>query len=355
MLGLKIHDNADFGAEIIRAVREGDGLSRVELARVLGVAASTIGRHVDSLVDAGYFTETLETSQSAGRPPTRLRPNPARGCFLGVDFNATDLFATVVDFAQNTIKQIRRPLDEARSVPLIVEHLSKAIKDLAAEAGLPVLSVGIAAPGRVDNRKGIALHYAHVPGFENVKSLNDLVAMAKARPNEISYAILGMGSTGHLTMEWISSLAGIKLQPVAYKGGAPATADVLGGHVPLLFADSTVIAPHVKAGKLRPIAVNFGKRMPGFPDVPTVIEQGFTEVNALPWVVLAGPPNMSAADAKRVADAVQRVYARPELIRALQAQNIEPKSSSPKEATELMERDLAVWKKIIQQKGIKGS
>ena len=168
MLGLKIHDNADFGAEIIRAVREGDGLSRVELARVLGVAASTIGRHVDSLVDAGYFTETLETSQSAGRPPTRLRPNPARGCFLGVDFNATDLFATVVDFAQNTIKQIRRPLDEARSVPLIVEHLSKAIKDLAAEAGLPVLSVGIAAPGRVDNRKGIALHYAHVPGFENV-------------------------------------------------------------------------------------------------------------------------------------------------------------------------------------------
>jgi len=194
-----------------------------------------------------------------------------------------------------------------------------------------------------------------VPGFENVKSLKDLVAMAKAKPGEISYAILGLGSTGHLTMEWISSLAGIKLQPVAYKGGAPATADVLGGHVPLLFADSTVIAPHVRAGKLRPIAVNFGKRMPGFPDVPTVIEQGFEQINALPWVVLVGPPNMPAADAKRVADAVQRVYAKPELIKALQAQNIEPKVSSPKEATQLMERDLALWKKIIQEKGIKGS
>ena len=140
-----------------------------------------------------------------------------------------------------------------------------------------------------------------------------------------------------------------------HRGDEPATADVLGGHVPLLFADSTVIAPHVKAGKLRPIAVNFSRRMPGFPDVPTVAEQGFKEVNALPWVVLAGPNKMPEADAKKVAEAVKRAYAKPDLMQALEAQNIVPKSSSPKEAAQLMLRDLAAWKKIIQDKGIKGS
>jgi hypothetical protein len=105
MLGLKVQDNAEFGAEIIRKVREHDALSRVELARVLGVAASTIGRHVDALIAGGYFTETLEPTREAGRPPTKLRPDAKRGCFLGVDFYADHMFATQVDFAQHTISQ----------------------------------------------------------------------------------------------------------------------------------------------------------------------------------------------------------------------------------------------------------
>lgn len=193
-----------------------------------------------------------------------------------------------------------------------------------------------------------------VPGFENVHTLTDLIQMAKRKPGEISYAILGLGSTGHLTMEWISGLAGVKLQPVAYKGGAPATADVLGGHVPVLFADSTVIAPHVKAGKLRPIALNYSKRLPAFPGVPTVMEQGFPQVTAGAWVVLAGPPNMPAAEVSKVAEAMQRVLSKPEVMQAMQAQNVVPKSSTPKAADQLMKGDLDIWKKIIQDKGIKG-
>jgi len=194
-----------------------------------------------------------------------------------------------------------------------------------------------------------------VAGFENVHGLKDLVALAKSKPDQISYATLGLGSTGHLTVEWISSLAGIQMQPVAYKGGAPATTDVLGGHVPILIADSTVVAPHIKAGKLRPIAINYSERMPGFPDVPTVAEQGFKEVSALPWVVLAGPPNMPSAHANSLAEAVRRIYAKPSLIQAMEQQNLVPKTSSPQEAAQLMQRDLADWKKIIQDRGIKGA
>ncbi|MCL1962611.1 MAG: tripartite tricarboxylate transporter substrate binding protein [Desulfovibrionaceae bacterium] len=194
-----------------------------------------------------------------------------------------------------------------------------------------------------------------VAGFENVHNLKDLVALAKNKPGQINYAILGIGSTGHLTMEWFSDLAGIKMQPVAYKGGAPAVTDVLGGHVPLLVLDSTVVAPHIQAGKLRPIAVNYSERMPGFSEVPTMAEQGFKEVSALPWVVLAGPPNMPAADANAVAEAVRRAYAKPDLIEAMKQQNIVPKTSSPQQAAQLMRSDLAKWKKIIQEKGIKGA
>ncbi|ARU03932.1 hypothetical protein CCO03_03885 [Comamonas serinivorans] len=193
-----------------------------------------------------------------------------------------------------------------------------------------------------------------VPGMENVHTLKDLLAVARAKPG-LNYAILGVGSTGHLTMEWIASIAGVKMQYVPYKGGAPATADLLGGHVGMLVVDSTVVAPHVKAGKLRAIAVNYPTRMPGFPDIPTVHEQGFKEVSGVPWVVLVGPAGMSEVDTRKVSQALARVLAKPEVAQAMRAQNVEPRSSSPADAAKLMRDDLASWKKIIQDKGIKVS
>ncbi len=168
MLGLKVQDNADFGAEIIRKVRDFESLSRVELARVLGVAASTIGRHVDSLVAGGYFTETVEPTKEAGRPPTKLRPNPAKGCFLGVDFYADMAFATVVDFAQRPIGRRKLPLGGSKGVETVLQEILDVLMDLQKEAQLPVLAVGLALPGRVDTKKGIGIRYAHIPGWENV-------------------------------------------------------------------------------------------------------------------------------------------------------------------------------------------
>lgn len=193
-----------------------------------------------------------------------------------------------------------------------------------------------------------------VPGMENVYSLNDLLAVARAQPG-LNYAILGVGSTGHLTMEWIASLAGVKMQYVPYKGGAPATVDLLGGHIGALVVDSTVVAPHVKSGRLRAIAVNYPTRMPGFPEIPTVHEQGFKEVSGVPWVVLVGPAGMSEADASKVSSAMARVLAKPEVVQAMRAQNVEPKSSEPAEAAKLMHEDLERWKTIIQDNGIKAS
>ena len=181
MLGLKVQDNADFGAEIIRKVRDHQSLSRVELARVLGVAASTIGRHVDSLVAGGYFTETVEPTKEAGRPPTKLRPNPGRGCFLGLDFYADTMFVTAVDFAQRPIAQRRIPLAGSKGAQVVIEEITAALQELQTETQLPLLSVGLAVPGRVDTRKGIGIKYVHVPGWDNVP-LAELIGKAMKVP-----------------------------------------------------------------------------------------------------------------------------------------------------------------------------
>ena len=168
MLGLKVQDNAEFGAEIIRKVREHETLSRVELARVLGVAASTIGRHVDALLSGGYFTETLEPTREAGRPPTKLRPKADRGCFLGVDFHADRMFASLVDFAQQPITRRSLPLDGEKGAEVVMTQLLGALRDMRDETQLPLLAVGLAVPGRVDTRRGVGLKYVHVPGWEDI-------------------------------------------------------------------------------------------------------------------------------------------------------------------------------------------
>ena len=190
-----------------------------------------------------------------------------------------------------------------------------------------------------------------VPGMENVHSLQDLVKLAKAKPG-MTYGAMGIGSTGHLTMEWLNSLAGVKMQVVPYKGGSPAMADMLGGHLGVLTADSTVVVPHLKSGKVRVIAVNYPQRVPGFPDVGTIQEQGFKEITGVPWVALAGPPGMSAAQTDKVAKALARVLAKPELVQAMQALNVEPRSSSPNETAQLMHGDLAVWSRVIKENKI---
>lgn len=180
MLGLKVQDNAEFGAEIIRKVREREGLSRVELARELGVAASTIGRHVDALVSGQYFSETVEPTREAGRPPTRLRPNPRRGCFIGIDFHSKGLFATAVDFAQQTITQKSYPLTGSAGVEVVLEEIGNALVDMRQAAELPVLAAGIATPGRVDAARGIGTYYVHIPGFVNVPMSEKLSAVVGA-------------------------------------------------------------------------------------------------------------------------------------------------------------------------------
>lgn len=191
-----------------------------------------------------------------------------------------------------------------------------------------------------------------VAGLENVHSIQDLIAVARAKNGQLSYTSSSVGSTGHLTMEWLCNLAGVRMQHIAYKGGAPAVVDVLGGHVGIIVTDTTVIGPHIRSGKVRAIAINYPKRVDEFSDVPTIIEQGFKELSATPWATLVGPPNMDKGRVADMAAAVQKVLSDPKIIARMRELTVFAKHSTPDQARELMERDLRLWRKVIEDNKI---
>jgi len=157
-------------AELIRQTRQLSQASRKDLAYAVNNARSTVGRQVDQLVQAGYLVELgPEPMHSAGRPRILLELNPEAGCFFGVDFEARSLFGVAVDFAQNTI--VRHTITHQRppSSDQLIHSIKLLLQHLHDEVGKrPPLAIGLGVPGHVDPVKGLALHYEHISGWENI-------------------------------------------------------------------------------------------------------------------------------------------------------------------------------------------
>lgn len=160
---------ANLEAEMLRRVRARGGLSRVQLARELKLAPSTAGIYVDRLVRDGFLLEA-ETSEreTAGRPATALVPNPHRGRFVGVDFEARNLMATVVDFSQLPLRQIHKTIRPADSTVQILAKITQAIDELMEGDARPVLGIGVGVPGTIDPVTNVAVHYEFIQGWSDV-------------------------------------------------------------------------------------------------------------------------------------------------------------------------------------------
>jgi N-acetylglucosamine repressor len=161
-------------AELLLRVRAQEGLSRVELARSLNLAPSTVGIYVDHLVEEGYLFEGKATEREFGRPPTILALNPQGGRFIGVDFEARNIMAIAVDFSQRLLKQYHDTITAAESVESILRKIEQAIKTVGAGDDRKVLAIGVGVPGVIDPARGIALSYKHVKGWENVPIVSRL-------------------------------------------------------------------------------------------------------------------------------------------------------------------------------------
>lgn len=161
-------------ADLLLRVRALEGLSRVDLARSLNLAPSTVGIYVDHLVEEGYLFEGKAAERDFGRPPTILALNPQGGRFIGVDFEARNIMAVAVDFSQRPLKQFHDTIAVAEPVETILRKIEHAIKTVSAGDDRKVLAIGVAVPGVIDSARGVALSYKHIQGWENVPLVSRL-------------------------------------------------------------------------------------------------------------------------------------------------------------------------------------
>ncbi len=160
---------ASLEAEMLRRVRARGGLSRVQLARELKLAPSTAGIYADRLVRDGFLLETESPErEAAGRPPTALVPNPQGGRFVGVDFEARNLMATVVDFSQRPLGRIHKTIRPDDSNAQILDKITQAIRELMAGDTSAVLGIGVGVPGTIDPVQNVAVHYDFIQGWNDV-------------------------------------------------------------------------------------------------------------------------------------------------------------------------------------------
>jgi len=154
--------------EILKRIRARTALSRVELARELHLAPSTIGIYADRLRKEGFLLESTKAGSDFGRPPTLLTLNPRAGQFIGVDFEARNVRATAVDFSQQPLKQAHRTINRGETAGRVLERIESAIAEVRRVDDLPVLGIGLGVPGTIDPARGLALAYDLIPGWLNV-------------------------------------------------------------------------------------------------------------------------------------------------------------------------------------------
>ena len=186
-----------------------------------------------------------------------------------------------------------------------------------------------------------------------VKSVKELIALAKAHPGEINYASSGNGSPQHMPMEMLKAATGIKLVHVPYKGLIPALNDVVGGQVPLMFAGMSGALPHIQSGRLRALAVGGVKRSPALPAVPTVAEAGVAGFNYAAWtgfLVPAGTPKDIVA---RLNAEITRILALPEVRDKLTSLGFELAGGTPDEFGTLIRTDIERVAKVVRDAGIR--
>lgn len=187
------------------------------------------------------------------------------------------------------------------------------------------------------------------------KSVQELVAMAKARPEKITYASSGAGNSTHLAAEFFQAATGVKLLHVPYKGGSAGTSDLLGGHVDLQFTSVLETSSAVKAGQLRALAVTSAQRTAALPDVPTLAESGVRGAESGSWVALLGPTGLAPDVVARLSADVQSVMATPEVKQALVAQGATALGAGPDALRKMIADDTRRYGDVIRRLGLKAA
>jgi tripartite-type tricarboxylate transporter receptor subunit TctC len=183
------------------------------------------------------------------------------------------------------------------------------------------------------------------------KSVPDFIKIAKSRTGGLNYASAGNGSSNHLSMELFKSLAGLNLVHVPYKGSAPAVTDLIGGQVDAMFDNVPNVIQHVKAGRLRALAVSSRKRSAFLPDVPTVAESGVPDFDVSVWFGVVAPAGTPAPVVAKLNAEMNRILALADVAQLFRAQGVEPRGGNPREFAAFLRSQTAKWAKVVKDSG----
>ena len=189
----------------------------------------------------------------------------------------------------------------------------------------------------------------HPPVAAN--SLRELVELARRNPGKFDYASLGSGTAAHLGMELFKTAARIHLVHIPYRGSAPAVADLIGGQVQVMMDGLPSALPHVKAGRLRALALTSQKRSPAAPELPTIAESGYADFYADAWSGLFAPKGTPRAVLEKLAAETQRILNLPDVRERFAGLGAEPVGSTPAEFAQHVQREIAKWARAVKQSG----
>lgn len=210
----------------------------------------------------------------------------------------------------------------------------ESIRDFTPVAGLATSTITLSA-------------HPSVPA----RTVKDLIALAKAKPDALSFASSGSGGVSHLVGEMFKFQAGVQMLHVPYKGDAPALADLVGGQVSLQFGTAVSFLPYIQSGKLKALAVTSTKRSPILPEVPTVSESGLKGFEALQWFGVFGPAGLPRDLVARLHGEIQRIVQTPELKDRLTKLASEPLVGTPEQFAAFQKSEIAKWAKVVKASG----
>jgi len=185
-----------------------------------------------------------------------------------------------------------------------------------------------------------------------VTTTRDLIALAKAKPGTLNFASAGQGSIPHLAAELFASMAGIKMNHVPYKGGGPAVTDTIAGQTDLYFGSAAASLPHVRAGKLRAIAVTTSQRHAAAPDVPTVAESALPGYEVVLWQGLVGPKGLPRPVVDRINSEVTMVLKLRETHERFQVDGSSPAGGTPEQFLATIKKEIELWREVARQAGV---
>ncbi len=183
-------------------------------------------------------------------------------------------------------------------------------------------------------------------------NVTEFIAWIKSRPGQVAYASTGVGSPPHLSGELLRTMAGIDMVHVPYNGGGAVLPDLLAGRVPVFFASISTAGPHIRAGRLRAIAMTTPKRQPAMPEVPTFDESGLKGYDVTGWYGLLAPGRTPAALVNRINSELQQVLADSDAQKRLAQEGIGPTPGSPADFAALIKAEIPKWAKILKAAGI---